>query len=186
MGITALYSLDYYKGKLNAEYCSLLRSIDGIRDTLMFAEESLALSSNELCSDEFERLASEFINKVRAIKERVNNFDEDTRIPNQLTVDNNIGHIDGRQDARSQYEDNPYDAIVGCEPDEYSNGYANAYAFNKAMNDHRSEFVDGVIPYDKFYPWFKDELDKVNAYIAEKRSIWDAYQASKREGNEAH
>lgn len=180
MGMTALYSFDYYKGELNAEYHSLLDLIEHIEYSLELAEDSLELTTNEFEWQQFSRFSYEFISKLRAIKERVDSFDKSTWIPNKLNYDHNVGFLDGKRDAKA-CELNHCDVIEGGESDEYFNGYANAYAFNKTMNDHRSEFVDGVIPYDKFYPWFKEELDKANAYLAEIRSNWEAHEASKQE-----
>lgn len=182
MGMTASCSFDYYKGKLDAEYYGLLGLIEHIEYSLELAENSLELTTNEFEWQQFSRFSYEFINKLRAIKERVDSFDKSTWIPNKLTYDHNDGFLDGKRDAKA-CEFNHFGVIERCESDEYFDGYANAYAFNKTMNDHRSEFVDGVIPYDKFYPWFKDELDKANAYLAEKRSNWEAHEASKQESN---
>lgn len=170
MSMVALYSFDYYKGELNAEYYSLLDLIEHIEYSLELAESSLELTTNEFEWQQFRRFSYEFMDKLRAIKEHVDSFDKSTWIPNKLNYDHNDGFLDGKRDAKA-CEFNHCDVIEGCESDAYFDGYANAYAFNKTMNDHRSEFVDGVVPYDKFYPWFKDELDKVNACISQKREM---------------
>lgn len=182
MGMTALYSFDHYKGELNAEYHSLLNLIEHIEYSLELAADCSGVTTNEFEWQQFSRFSYEFISKLRAIKEHVDSFDKSTWIPNKLNYDHNDGFLDGKRDAKSG-KLNHCDVIEGGESEEYFNGYANAYAFNKTMNDHRSEFVDGVIPYDKFYPWFKDELDKANAYLAKIRINWEAHEANKQESN---